>query len=362
MDDSNDSTIHFNKEGICNYCTEAMESYKTVYFPNSEGQSKISALISALKREGKGKQYDCLMGISGGLDSTYLAYLGHKWGLRILGIHIDDGFDTEIAQNNIRKLCNACGIDLKIVKPDAEQFNDLTRAYFLAEVPNVAAPQDNILFAYLYHYAKKYKVHSFLSGGNFALECILKQDKNPVNVYDMSNIRDIHKQYGRKPIDKLLFLSNYKRVIDRYIYGIKSIRPLNYIDYNKKRALKELKEFCDYDYYEMKHCENYLTKIIQLYWLVEKFNVDKRTSHLSSMIVSGQMTREDALEELSLPVYNKSSMDKDIDFVISKLDISRQEFDNLINQPGKSHTDYKTSMLYRVIRKNFKKVLIKYKG
>lgn len=183
------------------------------------------------------------MGISGGLDSSYLAYLGaKKWGLRILAVHIDDGYDTDLAKTNIANLCKACKIELKTIVPDAEQFNDLTRAYFLAEVPNVAVPQDNILFACLYDYAKKYGIKYFLSGGNFALEGIL-QKGNSYQAYDTVNIKAIHKRFGRIPIDKLPLLSQTGRDIDAYIHGIKSLRPLNYIDYNRDRAIKELSDF-----------------------------------------------------------------------------------------------------------------------
>lgn len=361
MDNKNDDTITFNEQGECNYCSEALRDLPSIYFPNKMGMEKIKQLVSRLKKEGEGKEYDCFMGISGGLDSAYLAYLGYQWGLRILALHFDDGFDTEIAKSNINKLCKACNIDLKIVKPNPEQYNDITRAYFLAEVPEVSIPQNNMIFAQLYYYAKKFKIHSFLSGGTFALECILKQDKSPISIYDMANIKDIHKKFGRKSTNKLLFLSNYQRVFDRYIWNIQSIRPLNYIDYNRNRAIKELYDFCDFNYYEMKHCENYLTKIVQLYWLSHKFDIDKRNGHFSSMIVSGQLTRDEALAQLKIPI-DPVQMNKDIDFVLSKIDLPRTTFDQLVSQPGKFHTEYKTSTTYKFIRKNFKKWIVKFKG
>ena len=210
MDNDHDSTIQFDENGICSYCKTAFENKEIVYFPGKKGKEKIDALVKQLKKEGEGKKYDCMMGISGGLDSSYLAMLGHQWGLRILGV-----------QDNIKKLCEACQIELVTIAPDAEQFNDLTRAFILAEVPNVAIPQDNILFACLYRYAKQYHIKTFLSGGNFALESVLKHTE-PVNVYDMRHIRDIHRKFGTKPMDKLPFLSNYQRVLDRYLFGINS--------------------------------------------------------------------------------------------------------------------------------------------
>ncbi len=350
MDDRSDDTITFDENGICNYCKNALQNKDTLYFPNETGKKKIVEMVNRLKKEGEGKEYDCLMGISGGLDSAYLAYLGSmKWGLRICAVHIDDGYDTDLAKQNIKNLCAKCHIDLKTITPDAEQFNDLTRAYFLAEVPNVAIPQDNILFACIYNYAKKYKIYNFLSGANYSLECIL-QHGNTYTAYDMVNVRDIHKKFGRKPIDKLPFLSQWQKVWDINIHHINTLTPLDYIDYNKERAIKELHDFCGFTYYDAKHLENKLTKVIQLYWFYHKFNVDKRTSHLSSLIVSGQMTREQALKETEKPVYDKEAMDRDLEEILNKLDFSREEFDKIVFRPGKQHTDYKTDKLYIIIR------------
>lgn len=359
MDNRSDTTITFDEQGRCDYCTGALSRRKTSYFPNEEGRGKLEEMITKLKKDGEGKKYDCLMGISGGLDSAYLAYLGTvKWGLRICAVHIDDGYDTDLAKSNIKNLCDKCGIELKIISPDAEQFNDLTRAYFLAEVPNAAVPQDNILFACLYNYAKQYKIYNFLSGGNYALECIL-QRSNTRGAYDLVNLRDIHKKFGRKPIDKLPFISQWQRLWDVNVHHLETLRPLDFIDYNKERAIKELHDFCGFEYYEAKHLENTLTKVIQLYWFYHKFNVDKRTSHLSSMIVSGQMTREQALQELSKPIYDKKKMDRDLDYVLPKLDFSRKEFDEIVFRPGKSHKAYKTDKLFIIAHVLMKLHLIK---
>lgn len=360
MDNRSDDTITFDKNGVCNYCTDALEKGKFRYFPNEEGQRKIDDMVKKLKKAGEGKPYDCLMGISGGLDSAYLAYLGStKWGLRICAVHVDDGFDTDLAKQNIKNLCEKANIDLKVIAPDAEQFNDLTRAYFLAEVPNTAIPQDNILFACLYDYARKYKIYNFLTGGNYSLECIL-QHGNTYGAYDMVNVKDIHKIFGTKPVNKLPFISQWQRVWDVNIHHINTIAPLNYIDYNKERAIKELHEFCGFTYYEAKHLENTLTKVIQLYWFYHKFGVDKRTSHLSSLIASGQMTRGQALKELEKPVYDKEKMDADLEYVLPRLGFTRKEFDEIVFRPGKQHTDYKTDRLFILCKILHKFHLIKY--
>ncbi len=348
MDNISDETITFDENGVCNYYNEAIHLMNSgSYLPNKDGQFKLKNLIERIKKDGKGKEYDCLMGVSGGLDSSYLLYLGAiKWGLRIMAVHIDDGFDTELATQNIKNLCKSCHVDLKTIKPDAEQFTDLTRAFILAELPNVATPQDNVLFACLYRFAKEHKIKHFLSGGNFALECILQKTKGGTNTMDMVHIKDIHKKFGTKPLDKLPLMNNWERLWNVRVHGIHTSRPLNYIDYNRDRAIQELKVFCGFTYYEAKHLENTLTKVIQLYWFYNKFKIDKRKSHLSSMIVSGQITREEALQELEKPPYDKESMNRDIKMVLKKLNIDKNTFDKIIAKPGKKSSDYKTDKLF----------------
>lgn len=350
MDDSADPYITFDRDGQCNYCTIALQKKDHWYHPNEKGEKKLEELISRIKEESKGKKYDCLMGLSGGLDSSYLAYLGaHKWGLRIAAVHIDDGYDTEISTENIKKLCDKAGIELITIRPNAEQYNALTKAYMKAGVPNLAVPQDNILFAYLYDFARKNKIKYFLSGANYALECIL-QKGNTWNAYDLKNLRDIQKRFGEKPIDQLKFISMFQKKLDNWLYGLKTVTPLDDIEYNRDKAFQELKDFCDFQYYGRKHLENYLTSFIQLYWLPRKFKVDKRTSHLSSMIVSGQMTRDEALKEYEQPLYEENYMQKVKELLCTNIGISAEELEELTSSPGKQHDAYKISAFYRLKR------------
>lgn len=341
MDDSSDSTIQFDEKGQCNYCTKAINDIGAIYFPNEEGQRRLEILLSDVKQSGRGKKYDCIMGLSGGLDSSYLAYLGYKWGLRILAIHIDDGYDTEISKNNLKKLIAATGFDYEIIQPDMEQYDGLTLAYMKAGVPNIAVPQDNVLFAFLYNRMKKYKIKYFLTGGNFALECIL-QKGNTYKATDVVNIRDINRHFGNTKLNRLKFISTVRREFDRNALGIQTPRPLNYINYNRERAFKELYNFCGFEYYGRKHLENILTAFIQLYWFPKKFGVDKRTSHLSSMIVSGQMTREEAMAEYAEPMYNPKQMHEYIEIVKSRLKLSEEEFEMIMSAPTHMHEEYKT--------------------
>lgn len=343
MDNKSDKTIHFDEKGYCNYCNETIFSMPKRYFPNTEGKRKLDYLMEKLKKEGKGNKYDCIMGLSGGLDSSYLAYIGHKYNLRILALHVDDGFDSDIAVDNIKKIVEACGIDLIFEHPNKDQFYELTKAFLKASVPNVAIPQDNLIFAYLYKYAKQYNIKNFLSGGNFAMESILERG-NTHSAFDEKHIVDINNLYGTLPIDKLQITSSFKRKIgDKILYRINEIKPLDYIEYNKDQAINELKEFCGYNYYGGKHYESIFTVFTQKYYLPNKFNVDKRKSHLSSLIVSGQLNREQALEELKKPLYEEDEIELCIDNILNIIKMTKEEFTTIMTSKPKLHSDYKTS-------------------
>ena len=351
MDTVADPNITFDEQGHCQYCNDAIAQINTTtYFPNEEGQRRVERMWETVKKDGKGKPYDCIMGISGGLDSSYLAYLGYKWNLRILAFHVDDGYDTEISKQNIQKLCTKANIDLRTIVPDQKQYDALTRAYMEAGVPNLAIPQDNILFACLYQAVRETKIPYFMNGGNFALECIL-QHGHTHSAMDLTNLRDIHRRFGTEKIDKLQFVSAYRKYLLQKTGKLVNLRPLNYVDYNRDRAFQELSDFCGFEYYGRKHLENILTAFIQLYWLPKKFNSDKRISHLSSMIVSGQMTREQALKELEEPLYDEEMMNRYIAIIKERLGLSDADFKRIMSAPVHEHTDYKVDKIDPILRK-----------
>lgn len=359
MDNRSDDTITFDEYGNCNYCTYNLARMNQVYFPNEQGKIKLDNMIKMLKQEGTGKKYDCMIGLSGGLDSSYLAYLIAKYKLRMLAIHIDDGFNTQLAEENIKNLIASCGIDLIIEKPDREQYMDLTRAFLLAGVPNICIPQDNIMTAYLYNHAKRNGINYILSGANFALESILQRG-NAHNASDKTHIEAISSEFGEKGLDRLPLISYVEKYItNKYISNIKILLPLNLIDYNRDRAIHELSEFCGFNYYGGKHYESIFTKFAQSYYLPKKFNVDKRTSHLSSLIISGQITREEALRELEKPLFDEEEMEKDLDYILHCLDLNRKDFNKLMNDPPRRHDDYKQSFLnkFASIARKYRKYL-----
>jgi len=229
-----------------------------------------------------------------------------------------------------------------------------------AGVPNLAAPQDNVLFASLYEFARKNNIRYFLSGANYPLEIILQRG-NSHSAYDVTNIRDINRKFGEKPLDKLTFISEQKRALYRLFLNLKTITPLNFIEYHKEKAFRELYDFCGFQYYGRKHLENILTAFVQLYWFPKKFGVDKRTSHLSSMIVSGQMTRDEALAEYELPLYEEKMINEYITVIKTKLAITDDEFGEIMSSPSRQHTEFKISRYFQ-LRNSAYKMVVKARG
>lgn len=360
MDDS-DQSIVFDKNGYCNYCTDVLRRMPTEYFPNESGKQQLDKMMEKVKADGKGFKYDCMVGVSGGLDSSYVLFLGKKYGLRMLCVHVDDGLDTETAKSNIAKLCKKCEADLIIVRPDIEQYKDITRSLFLSGVPNLALAQDNLLIAALRDTAKKYHIRYSLSGANFSMESILQRGTDGVNSGDKKHLVALHKQFGKVKINKLRFSNMFENYIEkRYFSRTKTLYPLNYINYRLDNTITELKSFCDYEYYGGKHYESILTRFLQCYYLPTYFDFDKRKSHFSSLIVTEQMTRQDALERLAKPAYNSDELlQSDIKFLANYLEMSESEFRSILAQPKHKHSDYPTSVLNKIapIARKFRRLL-----
>ena len=350
MDNNGDPTITFDARGQCNYCTDALKAKNIVYHPDKNGKQYLDNIFSMLKERRKNFQYDCMLGLSGGLDSSYAAYIGHTYGLRMLAVHIDDGLDAPVTAENVKKICDAYGIDVIVERPDLTLFGDLTCAFIRAGVPNIAIPQDNVLFACLYKYAKENHIECFLNGSNFALERVL-QKGNTYDAFDKTHILAIWKRFGHVcNYSGLLLMSTFeKRFLYEYIHQIQTIKPLNHVNYNMHEAFSTLHDTCGFEYYGDKHCESIFTKLMQRYYLPQKFNVDKRKSHYSSMIVSGQMTREEAIQRLKEPLYTYEKLDADLEFILKKINMSRKEFDDILMEPPHSHKEYTVSSAINVL-------------
>lgn len=362
--DTSDSEITFNEEGVCNHCIKFEEEIKPRWFPNEEGEKKLDSIIKQIKEDGKGKEYDCVIGLSGGVDSSYLAYvLRTKYPkLRILAIHIDGGWNSELAVHNIENIVKILDIDLYTGVINWEEMKDLQLAYFKSQLANQDVPQDHAFFATLYKVANKHKIKYFLTGGNYATESILPSSWG-YNAMDATQLKSVHKKFGKIKLKDYTLVSFFQK----YIYyplikKFKIIRPLDMMPYDKDDAKKIIIEKINWRDYGGKHHESRFTKFFQAHWLPTKFGYDKRKAHLASLIVSGQITREDALKELEKPLYDPKELEEDIEFLSKKMGLSVEEFKGIMKMPNKTFKDYPSDYEFEQKMRRLYSWLKKFKG
>jgi N-acetyl sugar amidotransferase len=352
--DTSDPNIKFDLDGVCNHCIEFENVTSSLWFPNEEGKKKLSEIFSKVKKNGKNNEYDCILGLSGGVDSAYLALKIKEFGLRPLVVHVDAGWNSEIAVSNIESIVKYCNYDLYTYVIDWEEMRDLQLAYFKSGIPNQDVPQDHAFFAILYHYAVSNNIPYVISGGNTATEGIPVPLSWENSAMDSVNLKAIHNKFGT------IKLKNYRTIsfFQYYFYypfirKMKTIRPLNFMPYNRLEAIKELVEKVGFKEYGRKHGESVFTRFYQNYYLPRKFGFDKRLPHYSTLILTNQMTREEALLQLKLPLYdNEMSLKYDINFFCRKLGISEKEFEDIMNETPKDYTDYSNwNIYYKLIKK-----------
>jgi N-acetyl sugar amidotransferase len=338
--DTTDPEITFDADGVCNHCHQFANRAQRDWFPNEEGGRRWSALVEKMKFNGRGKEYDCILGLSGGVDSSYLALKVKEAGLRALVVHVDAGWNTELAVANIEAVIKYCGFDLFTHVVNWEDMRDLHLAYLKAAIANQDVPQDHIFFSSLYHFATNNGIAYILSGGNLATEGIYPKAWEG-SAMDAINLNAIHDKFGER---KLL---QYKTInfFEYYIWypffkRMRTFRPLNYMFYDKDAALRELQEKIGYKPYKRKHGESLFTKLFQNYYLPVKFEMDKRRPHFSSLIASGQMSRHDALVKLTEPLYDPAELEIDINYFCKKLRISRDQFEVLLQMPIHHYSDF----------------------
>lgn len=337
--DTDEPGISFNDAGECNYCTEGLEKVREGLLPTEEREKALKALVQKIKDEGKGKPYDCLIGLSGGVDSTTVAYTVKKLGLRPYAVHLDNGWNSPEAEYNIKATAERLGIHLDTYVIDPEEFIDLQRAYLRASVGNIEAPTDHAISSLMLRTAAKHDIRYILTGSNIVTESIMVRGWGHYN-QDLKNIKAIHKRFGTIPLKTLPTSSLVDWVRYIYVLGIRWIPFLNYIDYDKEQYKKLLAAELEWRDYGGKHYESTWTKFFQAYILPTKFGVDKRKSHLSSMICSGKLDRESALAQLAKPLYEPEEFERDLGIVLDKLQLSREEFAGIMAQPPKKHTCY----------------------
>lgn len=259
MDNARDTTITFDEKGHCSYCNDIEKRLPNEYFP--DGEPKLEKIINTIKADCKEDKYDCMVGVSGGIDSSYIMYIGYKYGLRMIAVHIDDGLDNPIATENLKKLVKATGCKYITIEPKRDEYADIIYALLKASVRNLAIAQDNLIAKALQVYGEKNGIKYILDGANFAHESILERSDGDVNSADKKFIIEVHKMFGRIPLDTLDFMSFNERYIGRHANkGFKHIRPLNYLDYRLDKAINELHDFCGFEYYGGKHYESILPR------------------------------------------------------------------------------------------------------
>ncbi len=341
MDNIADPNIKFDEKGICNYYYEYLEAEKQFVVRGEQGEKKFREIISKIKADGKGKKYDCILGISGGIDSSYLASIVREAGLRVLCVHFDNGWDSELAVKNIESIVKKCGFDLYTYVIDWEEFKDLQLAYFKANVIDIEAASDLAIFGALDIICKNRGIKHIIDGRNVDTEITLPSAWINKNA---SNLRDIHSKYGTIPLKTYPLMSPVRRRIVAKMKPFHSWGLLNYLDYNKTEAKEIIIKQLGWKDYGGKHYESVFTRFYQGYILPVKFKVDKRKAHLSNLIFSGQLTKVEALEKLKESIYPLGQFKIDYDFVLKKLGFSQEEFQSYLNTPAVPHSDFGMSL------------------
>ena len=342
--DSTDPDNVFDSDGICKYCKNALKRLNEIYFVDPAiKKERLNQLVNKIKKDGKNKKYDCIIGLSGGTDSSYLAYyIVKELNLRPLAVHIDNGWNTELAIKNIDNLVNKLDIDLFTYVIDWEEFRDLQLAYLKASVIDIEVLSDNPIFVVISRVAKRHHAKYFLGGMNIASESIMPSTWLFPYKSDPLNIRSIYKKFGSgRKLKTYPIFSVFEYLLHRKI--LRTYNILDFINYNKIDAVEKLRNEFEWREYGGKHHESFITKFYQTYILPNKFNVDKRKAHLSSLILSNQIKRDEALAEIQKPLFTSNlELENSISYFIKKIGITRDDLEMIMHKSPVSHYDYKT--------------------
>ena len=355
--DTTDPDIRFDADGVCNHCHEYDRRVREEVFTGEDGRRRLQAIAEKIKRHGAGNQYDCVIGVSGGVDSTFVAYKVKQLGLRPLAVHLDNGWDSELAVSNIHKTLETLGIDLYTHVIDWEEFRDLQVAFLRASTPDSEIPSDHAIVSLMYQMAEKTNVPYVIIGRNVRTETHMAPAWS-MGHFDWKYIRSVHEQFGTVPLKTFPHRTRLQEL--RYREKQRWVSILNYVDYVKKDAMDILQREIGFAYYGSKHYESIYTRFFQGYILPRKFGYDKRKGHLSSLICSGEMTREEALQELEKPPYPLDVQEADRVYVIKKLGLTEDEFERIMKLPKKTIFDYPSytrddrGLLNRVLRRAYK--------
>jgi len=343
--DTTDSTITFDDKGWCDYCKNYHNHIVRNWDTGEQGERELLSIAKKIKAEGIGKDFDCIIGISGGLDSSYLTYIAkEKLGLRPLLLHVDAGWNTDQAVANIEKLVDGLGVDLYTEVINWEEIKDLQVALLKSQIPHQDIPQDTAFFSILYKFARENNIKYTLTGGNYSTECFREPEEwGAYPGIDKTLILDIHSIYGKFPLKTFPIVDVFiSKIYYKYIFGMNIIKPLNSIPYIKKDAEALLEKRFGWKKFQHKHHDSRFTRFFEDYWLPQKFGFDRRKAHFSSLILTGQMTREAALTRIKTPELDEHFLEREFEYVAHKLDLTVDELRNIFNGENKSSYDYKS--------------------
>ncbi len=340
--DTSDPNIVFDENGISNHYWDFQNVVKPNWHPDDQGKRELERRIEQIKEAGKKNDFDCLLGLSGGLDSSYMLHMVvSEFGLRPLVFHVDGGWNSEFAVHNIHVLIDKLGLDLYTEVINWEEMRDFQLAWFKSGLPNIDIPQDHAFIATLYHFAEKYGVKHILNGGNISNECVLTPHQFFYWGTDMWQIRDVIRRFGSVPMLTYPFSSVFRhKLYLRYLKGVKVFRPLNLMPFSKKDATDLLVKEYGWKPYPQKHFESRFTRFYEGYWLPTRFGYDVRRNQFSSLILTEQMSRDDALKALEEPPYDESQIQQDFRYITTKLRISEDELRQYHQMPKKFYWDY----------------------
>lgn len=357
--DTSDPEITFGESGHCNHCTEFLNRRAKHKYNGAKSDESLIQIFDCIKREGKGREYDCVIGLSGGSDSSYLAFIARERGLRPLAVHMDNGWNSEKAVLNIRNIAGKLEIDYESYVLDWEEFEDLQLSFLKASVPEAETPTDIAIPGALHYFAAKYGIKHIISGGNQATEGILPKSWH-YNAKDLKYFNHIQKTFGRKKLKTFPTFGYKAEMYYKLVKGIRMVYPLNYVPFVKADEIKILQDKFDWKDYGGKHHESIYTKFIQSYYLFEKFGIDYRRAGLAVQICNGEIGRTEANKQLEVRPYVADEIDIEISYIAKKFDIPRNEFLRIVNLPAKWYWDYpnedkKLSLIYDAYRFVFKK-------
>ncbi len=346
--DSSAAGITFSEDGTCVYCQnydKNIEPYLKTNLINSK--QWFGRIESQIHKERNMQEYDCLIGLSGGVDSSYLAYFVKKHlKLNPLILHVDTGWNNKIAVSNIENIVEKLDLDLQTIVIDWNEMKDLTLAFLRSQVPTIDTVQDHAIWAGMYNFARENGIKNIFTGGNLYTESVREPLMWAYHATDLRQIRDIHKKFGKMKLEKFPLIDIFTyQLFYKYYYKIKIFQPLNHINYDKRKAIEILSSELGWKDYGGKHHESNFTKFIEGYWMPSKFGIDKRKAHLSSLIHTNQITRIEANNILNSKPYNIDEIDKDFKYVASKLDITSDELKDIYSKTNKFHFDYKSKDL-----------------